>query len=393
MVSIEEAIGLIESHVTPTERVKEIEISDSLGCVLAMDVYSQINMPPFRQSAMDGYAVRAHSSLSYTVIGEVKAGDGHEFTLNEGEAVRIFTGAPVPDDANAIVIQEHVNREQDRIHLEKEVTPNANIRAMGEQITEGELAVAKGTLIRPATVGFFASLGVTTVSVFEKPSIGIVVTGSELRPPGTKLEFGEIYESNATMLSSALRHSGYPEIATYQVSDSYEATVALLEKVISEHDVVLVSGGISVGDYDFVGSALNEIGVQEVFYKVKQKPGKPLFMGTLEDKLVFALPGNPASALSCFYVYALPALNILAGREEVHLERRTLRAMNTFSKRGDRPQFLKVSVSGGEVTVLDGQASSMIHTFSMANALGYLPAEVSEIKKGDNLEVLLLPSI
>lgn len=391
MVSVEEALQLVEKKVA-SKGTMVIPVSDALGYVLATDVPASINMPPFRQSAMDGYAVRMHEKNTYEVIGEIKAGDGDNPQLRSGEGVRIFTGAPVPDDADAVIIQEWTTVEKDRIEVDGEVKKNANIREEGEQIGLHMLAAARGTLMRPAAVGFLASLGIAKISVYEKPSIGIIVTGNELQPPGVELERGQIYESNGAMLEAALRQVGFEDVSIHKVPDTYSETVLAIGEVLEDNDVVLISGGISVGDYDFVGKALEELGVTEIFYKVKQKPGKPLFMGVQGDKTVFALPGNPASALSCFYVYALPALYKISGRTDFHLERRMATATNTFRKRGDRPQFLKALVSGNEVTILDGQASSMIHTFSVANALAYMEEDNSEIKKGDNVEVIMLPS-
>ena len=319
MIPVQQAISIVKEHTKPLDTSETKPLSDCLGSTLAKNVISSINMPPFRQSAMDGYAVNMHDSNIYAIIDEVKAGDGHQPTLLPGETVRIFTGAPVPDTANAIIIQEHVSVEKNILKAHKPVTINANIRPLGEQTKEGNIALKKGTKLSPAGIGFLTSLGITEIDVKKPLSIALVVTGNELAKAGEPLQYGQIYESNAAMLTSALNDLGYMNVEITSVEDDYQSTYNILKNVISNHDVVLVSGGISVGDYDFVGKALLEIGVEQLFYKVKQKPGKPLFFGKKENTIIFALPGNPASALSCFYVYVQTALQRLSGNEDFEL--------------------------------------------------------------------------
>ena len=360
MISVNEALNLVEKTVHPTEKHIRIDIKQSLNRVLAENIAAPISMPPFRQSAMDGYAVKMHESSEYSLKGEIQAGDDANPGLERGEAVRIFTGAPVPDDANAVVMQELVTVNGERLSVDGDIMMGQNIRDVGEQIEAGELAIKEGTRLSPAALGYLASLGMAEVEVYEKPRIAIIVTGNELRPPGEPLKRGEIYESNAVMLKAALQQDGFEDVEIFPVKDNLVATVEVFSKVLTDHDVLLVSGGISVGDYDFVGKALQENKVSEVFYKVKQKPGKPLYFGRKEETLVFALPGNPASALSCFYIYVLPALKKRSGYSDYHRERRLLTAANSFTKKGDRAGFLKAFVTGQKVIFLDGQASSMI---------------------------------
>ena len=293
MITIEKALELVEQNVPEVFPIK-MKLVDTLDLVLAEDVYSPISMPPFRQSAMDGYAVHFSGETSYNIVGEVKAGDSHNPILEKGQGVRIFTGAAVPDTADTVIIQEHVTFENKKITIHKDVEPLQNIRPLGEQIEEGSLALKKGSKLTPATIGFLAGLGITEVLVYPKPSIAIVTTGNELIAPGEPLTYGKIYESNGIMLYNALLKSGYNEVEIFKVKDDYQNTRDLLNDIISGYDIILITGGISVGDYDFVGKALRELEVQEIFYKVKQKPGKPLFFGRKDSKTIFALPGNPA---------------------------------------------------------------------------------------------------
>jgi len=391
MISIQQAISIVKKSTNPLNTSEKKHINNCLGFTLAEGVFSSINMPPFRQSAMDGFAVKIHESNTYKIIDEVKAGDGHQPTLHSGEAVRIFTGAPVPDTANAIIIQEHVTVEKQILTANKPIALNANIRPLGEQTKKGNIALKKGTKLTPAGIGFLTSLGITEVVINKPLSISLVVTGNELAKAGEPLQYGQIYESNAIMLSSALRGLGYMNVEITTVGDDYQSTYNVLKNVISNNDMVLVSGGISVGDYDFVGKALLDIGVEQLFYKVKQKPGKPLFFGKKENAFVFALPGNPASALSCFYVYVNTALQRLSGNKHFELLKTTAKSKSSFNKKGDRSQFLKAIYNNNTVEILEGQNSSMIHTFAIANALVYVPENLHKINIDDTVDVILLP--
>lgn len=392
MISILEAIQLVKNNSFPLLKSSIKPIEKSGGYKLFLDVFSPLNMPPFRQSAMDGYALCLHDSLTYQLIGEIKAGDSHQPILKKGEAVRIFTGAPVPDTANAVMMQEKVLVNNSQITLESQININHNIRPLGEQVRKGQLALEKGTKLTPAAIGYLCSLGIQEVSVFKKPNIAIVTTGNELVEAGEALVYGKIYESNSKMLQNALYNLKFYDITIHKVEDDYNKTLSKLNEVIKENDLVIISGGISVGDYDFVGKALEELKVEALFYKVKQKPGKPLFFGKKEGKIIFALPGNPAAALSCFYIYVYIALQKMMNNNDVELPRIKAKSLSKFIKHGDRPQFLKAIYNNEEVEILEGQSSAMLQTFALSNAFVYIPEDVSNIEIGDVLEVILLPS-
>ncbi|WP_282135698.1 molybdopterin molybdotransferase MoeA [Seonamhaeicola maritimus] len=391
MISIEDAISAVKNNTSPLFEKTTKVVEKANGYILSEDVLSPINMPPFRQSAMDGYALHSHADLVYNLIDEVKAGDEHQPVLKLGEAVRIFTGAAVPDTANAVMMQEKVIVNGSSIEIEHQLNLEHNIRPLGEQVKAGAIALKKGTKLTPAGIGYLTSLGITEVSVFRKPNIAIVTTGNELIEPGQPLTHGKIYESNSKMLQSVLYSLKYYDVSLHKVEDDYSKTVDLLKSVIKKNDLVLITGGISVGDYDYVGKALNEVEVEQVFYKVKQKPGKPLFFGKKGNTSIFALPGNPAAALSCFYAYVYIALQKMMNRESLELQRVQALSTSKFIKRGDRPQFLKAIFNNGKVELLEGQNSSMLQTFALSNALVFVPAEVSEVSIGDELETILLP--
>ena len=389
MVSVQDAFSILQNNLPALQQV-EIPLIQVQKHVLASAVFSPINMPPFRQSAMDGYALCLFEGLEYEIIGEIKAGDSHLVELLPGQAIKIFTGAAVPDSAQAVIQIEKVSEKDGRLFLQEPVKPETNVRPVGEQISVGELALEKGTLLNAAAIGFLAGLGFTSAKVFQKPNVGIVVTGNELTKPGEPLEYGKVYESNGIMLATALKEAYFENVALYEVNDDFENTKNKLAEALSENEVVLVSGGISVGDYDFVARALKELEVETLFYKVNQKPGKPLFAGKTKDKIIFALPGNPAAALTCFYVYVVPTLFILSGKAPNYSQSRLISIAHDYSVRNTRSQFLKANIVNDEANVLSHQASSMLNSFAVSNGLVFVPDGIYELKKGDKVEVYLL---
>lgn len=390
MINVDDAIDRILATVSPLETTT-VPLRDALQFTLAHAVLSPIQMPPFDNSAMDGYAIYDWDKPNYSVIGEVKAGDNaSHVVLKPGEAVRIFTGAMVPTSATTVVKQEITDREETVLQIKEEYIKGSNIRHQGEQIEKGALALDKGTRLDAAAIGFLAMLGVSEVEVYRKPNIHVLITGNELVAPGAALQPGQIYESNALTLVSALKEFGCNASIT-RVEDDFNATKNTLKNLLEDCDILLSSGGISVGDYDFVGKALFENNVHSEFYKVKQKPGKPLFYGTTSHCRVFALPGNPASALTCLYLYVLPSIRKMMGYTNVTLEKRTVSFCNTYSKSAGLTHFLKGSVSESEASLLKNQSSSMLNSFAQANCLIRVNEEITELKEGDPVTVYMLP--
>jgi len=393
MIEVEKATQLVEENTSTLEPVTG-NISDAMGSVLSKDVISPIQFPPFNQSAMDGYAVNSGNGRlnQYKLTGEIKAGDPvGDFKLNAGEAVRIFTGSPVPNSADTVIMQERIERENGTITITTPTNKGANIRHAGEQIEQGDVALECNQQLGPASIGLLAMLGISEVSTYRLPRVTIISSGNELVPAGDSLNYGQIYESNAIMLESALEKCGFSNYSSLHINDTYEQTKEVIEKELLKSDVLLISGGISVGDYDFVGKALNDLGVNQVFYKVNQKPGKPLYFGTIDNKLVFALPGNPAAALTCFYLYALPALRKLKGEGFTQLLSRTLTSKTNYIRKGPRSHILKAKYKGDMVELLEGQSSSMLHTYALSNALVYIPNSIDNVAIGDTLSVYILP--
>ncbi len=386
MISVAEAFSILEKLNCP-KRLVELSLLEARGHILAETVHSPINMPPFRQATMDGFALCLHEVSEYEIVGEIKAGDFYEKELQSGQAVKIFTGAAVPHSAQAVIQIEKSTVNGSNLILTENVKPETNIRQLGAQIAKGSVALEKGAFLNPAAIGFLAGLGFTTVSVYQKPAIGIVVTGNELISAGENLPDGKVYESNSIMLQTALFDANFTAISLYQVEDNFESTKITLKKAIDENNVVVVSGGISVGDYDFVGKALESLNLEMLFYKVNQKPGKPLLVGTKNGKIIFALPGNPAASLSCFYVYVLPTLQRLYGMKCKYGSELKKNLAHDFSIANPRAQFLKASIIDDEVTVLSHQDSGMLNSFASANALVYVPSGDYQLLKGDKVSV------
>lgn len=385
MISVQDAFSILKKNLPITQEI-EYSLAKANKHILADSINSPINMPPFRQSAMDGFALCLHESLEYKILGEIKAGDTHRVALKPGQAVKIFTGAAVPDSARAVIQIEKVEVIDTILHLDENPIIGTNVRPVGEQISEGDLALEKGVAINAAAIGFLAGLGITSVKVYKKPTIGIIVTGNELVKPGNPLEYGKVYESNGLMLQTALKDSFFEEVALYEVNDDFENTKDTLKNALDNNDIILVSGGISVGDYDFVAQALKELEVETLFYKVNQKPGKPLFAGKIKDKLVFALPGNPAACLTCFYVYVLPTIAMISGCKTSYNATFKKSLSHDYSVNNTRCQFLKASLIDQEVTILSHQNSSMLNTFSVANGLVYVPNGIYEIPLGEKVD-------
>ncbi|WP_179343677.1 molybdopterin molybdotransferase MoeA [Winogradskyella ursingii] len=387
MISVSKVLKHLEVHCKPLESVEK-SINKVFGLVLAEDIKSPINMPPFKQSSMDGYAFIHSENTTFKIIEEVQAGSSKNIKLKSGEAVRIFTGARVPDDADTVVMQEHTNRKDNQITINTLPRIGVNVRALGEQIKVGDIALKKGIQLNEAAIGFLAGLGIAKVKTYKRPKIQILITGNELKQIGEKLKEGEVYDSNSITLKLALRRIGIKKIKVSKVKDDLKSTVKAIEKSLKKSDVVLISGGISVGDYDFVKEALERNEVKEVFYKVNQKPGKPLWFGHKKGTKVFALPGNPASSLSCFYVYVLPLLKAQMGFMNYQNEKLTAIASSDIKNNFGKTLFLKGTVEHDKATVLTGQASSMLKSFAVSNALLIVPEDVDIIKKGEPISYI-----
>ncbi|MBS1537357.1 MAG: molybdopterin molybdotransferase MoeA [Bacteroidetes bacterium] len=395
MISVQKAQEAVIEAMNLGNEIN-LPVAESLGYVVAQVVYSPLALPPFRQSGVDGYAFRFEdykNGEEIQVIGESSAGKSFLRQIEHNQAVRIFTGAEVPDGADTVVMQEKVTREGKALFInDQAITFAANVRPKGSHINSGDVALTRGSVITAGTIGFLASMGIREISVFSKPRVAIIITGNELRQAGEQLESGQIYESNAVCLQAALQAMRIKPTEILFAPDDEESIRSAFRRATTQADCVLITGGISVGDYDFVGKILREEQVSEIFYKVKQRPGKPLFVGKFGNVSVFALPGNPASVLTCFYEYALPALRTVMGYPSPFLQSLQLPLNRTITTIKGLTFFLKAATDFQTVTSLDGQPSYIMRSFSEANCFIVVPEDTVQIEAGEIVEVHLLPN-
>ena len=393
MISVSEAKKIIDENISPLQPVT-LPLQESAGLALAEDIYATIDIPGFPQSSMDGYAFsfegwKQHKKLKIT--GEVAAGSNQAFTLAPENTVRIFTGAAVPAGADTVIMQEKIQVENGKLKIEDENIKEGNsVRAKGSEIKAGALALEKGNILSPAAIGFLAGIGIKEVKANPNPSISIIITGNELQQPGNPLQHGQVYESNSFALKAVMEQLHIHNVEIFYAKDKPEIVTEILKKALHQSDVVLLTGGISVGDYDFVLQAATESGVEKLFHKIKQRPGKPLYFGKKENKLVFGLPGNPSSVLTCFYQYVIPALEKLSKRKIVL---QTIKAplAKTFQKNAGLTHFLKGFYNGKTAAPLDAQESYRLSSFAKANCLIQIDEEITSLKEGELVDVYLLP--
>lgn len=390
MISVEEARKLIGDHISPLKPVLK-SLQEVADHILSEDITAAFDIPAFRQSSMDGYAIifdDVHEELN--LIGEMAAGTAQKLILFKGQTSRIFTGAPLPEGADTVVMQEKTSKKDDSITFDDQrLVRGANVRQIGSEIRTGELAMAKGDLLSPAALAFLAGIGVSEVMVYPSPSVAIILTGNELQQPGLPLQFGQVYESNSYSLAAALKNEGIFNVEILKAEDSLETLTAVLKEALVRNDVVLLTGGVSVGDYDFVLQAAANCGVNQIFHKVKQKPGKPLFFGKKEDKVVFGLPGNPSSVLNCYYNYVVPALNQLSNKAK---SIRSIQAELThpYQKPPGLTHFLKGNYEDGKATPLGAQESYRLSSFAQANCLIQLNEGQENFVAGETINVILI---
>ena len=395
MISPKEAIEKILQRGKPAE-VKAVDLDDALGYVLAGDVVSNVNVPPFNNSAMDGFVMHS-ADLGKTgplkIIGEVQAGQEAKIPVKEGTVISIMTGAALPEKTGAVIPVENVEASESEITVKKAVQKGANIRLAGEDIKKGSTIIKVGTVLKPISLGLAASVGVAEIKVYEKPKVAIVVTGDELIKPGQDLKPGQIYESNSFFLNGLLKKLEAGVAYSAKAKDTLEDTIDKLSMALSKADVVLTTGGISVGKYDFVAKALEKIGAKQIFDKVSQKPGKPLSLFTYDDKTVVSLPGNPVAVGICFELYVRPLLLKMAGRKDIFRKSFKAIAEKPIRKKKGRTNYIRVRVARKKDILYaqtTGAQGSGVLTSMLADGIAELPADVDEIKQGQELEVVSL---
>jgi molybdopterin molybdotransferase len=390
VLSIDQARAKILAAV-PVPATEEVALAAAHGRILAEDVAAAHDVPPFANSAMDGFAV-CGSGPEFAVVGESRAGSPFAGAIGEGEAVTISTGAAVPEDAEAVVPLERVTKPLrdsgfvTQIVVEGEIGAGDHVRMPGEDLRAGEVVLANGTRLSPAALGVAAGAGRATLLVARRPRVAIVATGDELVPAGEPLGPGQIHDSNALALAALAETAGAEVTSSTKAPDDRARTLTVLEQALGQADLVLISGGVSVGPHDHVKPALEELGVQERFWRIALRPGKPTWFGTREQTLVIGLPGNPVSALVTFVLFARPALAALQGAAPA--SRRRVPLAHPFPRHTERDEAVRVCLDGdGRAHATGPQGSHVLSSMVGADGLAIVPRGHGELAAGCLVEL------
>ena len=399
MVSLEEATDRLIHAAKPIRETEQVELSQATGRILAEDMAATTDQPPFARSPLDGYAVRgadvAEAGRDHPVIlqirGSVWAGQVYEGTVGCGEAVQIMTGAPIPDGADTVIRQEDTDRGTDRVSIYVPSAPWENYCPAGEDYRAGTLLLRRGTVLKGASIALLAGLGMARVPVFRKPRTGVLSTGDELVFPGNPLRPGQIYNTNCYYLQSRLTELGAAPEWIFHVEDETEEIADLLEDLSREPDLVVTTGGVSVGDRDRMPEVLSRMGAELLFQGVRLKPGAPAMAARLGRTILLCLSGNPYAAAATFELLARPVLSQLTGNSKLSMTRERAVLKSDYPKRGGVRRFLRGTVEDGEVRIAAGnQASGALSALADSNCLVEIPPESEGARKGAEVWVHLL---
>lgn len=391
MIELEEALDLVLSGIQAVE-TERVSLRDSYRRVLAEDVRSSIAMPPFARSPLDGYAYLATAAdpqpLQLNIVSEIPAGTWSERAIFSGEAAKIFTGAPMPSGANCVVRVEDTESAFDQVTISRPVLPGSNVVHKGEEITEGDIILRQGFYLTPPAVGLLAAVGCDQVRVYRRPRVGLLSTGSELMDVGQPLLPGKIYNSNSYTLQGILQDAGCDVSVIPIVADEIEATLEALEKV-ADTDVVISTGGASVGDYDIMRHALAQYGCEMLFWKINIKPGTPASVGQKGNRFFFSLSGNPAAAMVTFELLVRPVLRKLAGQSKFEEDKFPVKMANSFQQKGRQRRFLRAHAvyKNGEIwaDLARAQGSGILRSMIGSHLLIDVPANHGSVVPGEHL--------
>jgi len=396
MISVEEALKIIlqESHVLEGE---EKDILSCLNKILADDVYSRDNLPPFDKSAMDGYAIKSEDtdlyedgiSINLEVVDLIKAGESSNKELINGQAMKIMTGAPLPKGANAVIQIEKVKVHEDILYISENVKNGFNVIKLGEEIKVGDMALKKGTLIRPTEIGILASLGYSKIKVHRDPIIAIITTGDELVDLNETPKFGQIRNSNEYSLKALVLNLGLEALSLGIVEDKKDTLKNKVKEALEKADIVITSGGASVGDFDFVEQVLNEINADIKFQSVAIKPGKPISFAVIDKKLFFSLPGNPLSAITTFEEFVKPACEKMLGKNMESDNTFPVILAEDFKEKEGRRKYIYVNIKDENRKLyaykVGSQSSNQLITMSKANGIIIMPEGIKYKRAGEIL--------
>ncbi len=390
MITVEEARRVMMDHVPPPKG-ESVPLSEALGRYqLDGALRSPVDHPMFTCSAVDGYAFPFDEHREWKVVLEIAAGQAPDVALRPGECARIFTGAMLPPSADTTVMQEFVVREGDRItHSDQRLKKNSNVRFQGEQFRAGTVVHERGQLFTPQAIGLLAGLGITEAGVARSPRVHVITTGGEFTAPDKPLP-GRVFSSNDIMLATALRMAGLDATVSFCADDADQLGDAL-NSAVRTCDLVITTGGASVGDHDLIHPVLQQLGADIHFHGVAQKPGKPMLFATLNNAPVFALPGNPRAVMILYWEYVLPFLRAMQGASDPWPLMDRLPLSTAITIKGERAEFRSAQVRGGKVMLLPDEGSHMLGTLTRADALAYVPHDVRSLNEGDLVEVHHLP--
>ncbi len=390
MITVKEALQKVLSLASPLQ-TETVPLANAAGRTLAKAAVATRDQPPFASSAMDGYAVmgvEVEDDVMFKVIGESAAGHGFDGTLKAGQAVRIFTGAPVPEGASRVVIQEDVSRTGDLITLGRDLDQNIYIRPAGGDFKSGDKLDAPRRLT-PSDIALLASMNIAEVTVTRRPVVALMATGDELVMPGENPGPDQIIASNNFGLKALIeQHGGEARMLPIARDNqaSLEAAFALCEGV----DLIVTIGGASVGDHDLVAKVATDLGLERAFYKVLMRPGKPLMAGKINGVPMIGLPGNPVSSMVCGHIFLLPALQVMLGFAAGERPRQSAVLSEDMRANGGREHYMRARFEAGKITPFDRQDSALLTVLADANALLVRPINAAPAQKGDLVEYILI---
>jgi len=403
MISVKKAQLIISKNIRPLG-FESVLLNNARNRILSQDIIANIPMPQFDNSAMDGFAVRAadtkgankSSPKTLMMVGVSSAGVSNDIILHPGECVQCMTGGKIPKGADSIVIVENSSGFLDSktVKIFKEAKIGEHIRKRGEEVQEGDVVISKGTCITPSEIGILATFGCEKISVMIKPKVGIFVTGNELIEPGHKIKLGQIYNSNFYVFSELVEQSGAEIVMSEVIKDDKDSLQKSFSTALQVCDIIISSGGVSMGRFDYVREVYNELGVQEHFWKVAQKPGKPLFFGTMGTSLIFGLPGNPVSSFICYMKYIDPVIQNSQNKKRNSEEHQGILTKDfPVDSKKHRYLFGKSWIdSHGKLlcTPTSKMGSHMLTASLRSNCILESPPGKHELKAGDKITINLL---